>query len=259
MNKMKKLFYLSFIFFLVANITFGQKKRVAVVTFYADKYINANKIEEGSRQATYEKTKEDDPRFDLRPILEEFHETFMKKYVKEFPFEVVPENDIISNPMYMAYKGLDGIEDQDEMDDMSEAINDRFIAIDGYNVLLTGGNMLRSWRTESHLVKILEDENIDGVLFVSMSYAWEPKIAFGGLGNAGIRSYINMDLFDKEAKKVFKLEEFATSKKGVALVSGAPILNYDKLMPMCKNATEELLDDLSKKLPKYVKKVDKKL
>jgi hypothetical protein len=183
----------------------------------------------------------------------------MKKYVKEFPFEIVSESEILTNPMYKAYKGLDGVEDQDEADDLTEAINDRFIAIDGYNVLLTGGNMLRSWRTESHLLKILEDSNIDGVMFISMSYAWEPKVAFGGLGNAGIRSYITMDLFNKEAKKVFNLEEHATSKKGVALVSGAPILNYDKLMPMCANATDELLDDLNKKLPKYVKKVDKKL
>ena len=256
---MKKLFYFTFILFLVTSITYGQKKRIAVVTFYADKYINANKIVETSRQATYEKTKEDDPRFDLRPILEEFHETFMKKYVKEFPFEVVPEDEIINNIMYKAYRGLDGVEDQDSIDNLNEAINDRFIAIDGYNVLLTGGNMLRSWRTESHLLKILEDVNIDGVMFVSMSYAWEPKVAFGGLGNAGKRSYIYMDLFNKEAKKVFTLEEHATSKKGVALVSGAPILNYDKLLPMCQNATEELLDDLNKKLPKYIKKVDKKL
>ncbi|MCK5207116.1 MAG: hypothetical protein KAQ79_03825, partial [Cyclobacteriaceae bacterium] len=100
---MKKLFYFTFILFLVTSITYGQKKRIAVVTFYADKYINANKIVETSRQATYEKTKEDDPRFDLRPILEEFHETFMKKYVKEFPFEVVPEDEIINNIMYKAY------------------------------------------------------------------------------------------------------------------------------------------------------------
>ena len=256
---MKKLFYLTFILFLVTSITYGQKKRIAIVTFYADKYINANKIVETSRQATYDKTKEDDPRFDLRPILEDFHKTFMKKYVKEFPFEVVPEDEIINNIMYKAYKGLDGVEDQDSIDNLNEAINDRFIAIDGYNVLLTGGNMLRSWRTESHLLKILEDMDIDGVMFISMSYAWEPKIAFGGLGNAGIRSFINMELFNKEAKKVFDLEEYATSKKGVALVSGAPIFNYDKLLPMCANATEELMDDLNKKLPKYIKKVDKKL
>lgn len=256
---MKKIFYLTFILFLAANITFGQKKRIAVVTFYVDKYINADKIVETSRQSTYEKTKEDDPRFDLRPILESFHETFMKKYVKQFPFEVVPEKEIVNNAMYKAYRGLDGVEDQDSVDNLSEAINDRFIAIDGYNVLLTGGNMLRSWRTESHLLKILEDVDIDGVMFVSMSYAWEPKVAFGGLGNAGIRTYINMDLFNKEAKKVFSLEEYATSKKGVALISGAPVFNYDKLLPMCSSATDELLDDLNKKLPKYIKKVDKKL
>ena len=256
---MKKKFYFSLILFLTATLAYGQKKKVAVVTFYVDKYINADKIAEGSRQATYEKTMEDDPMFDLRPILVEFHETFMKNYAKQFPFELAPEKDILNSPMYKAYKGLDGVEDQDEMDKLNEAINDRFIAIDGYNVLLTGGNMLRSWRTESHLVKILEDQNIDGVMFVSLWFAWEPKVAVGGLGNAGIRSYINMDLFDKDAKKVFKLEEYATSKKGVALVSGAPILDYKKLLPMCQNSTEELLEDLNKKLPSLVKKVDKKL
>ena len=131
---MKKVVYLSFIMTLMVTVAFGQKKRVAVVTFYADKYINANKIAEGSRQSTYEKTQEDDPRFDLRPILEEFHQIFMKKYVKEFPFEIVSETDILDHPMYQAYKGLDGVEDQDSIDLLSESINDRFIAIEGYNV-----------------------------------------------------------------------------------------------------------------------------
>ena len=109
------------------------------------------------------------------------------------------------------------------------------------------------------MLKLLEDVGIDGVMFVYMSYAWEPKIALGGLGNAGIRTYINMDLFNSDAKKVFKLEESATSKKSVALVNGAPVFNYDKLMPMCENATERLLDDLNKNIPKLTKKVDKKL
>ncbi len=256
---MKKIFYFSLLLALMSTVSYAQKKRVAVVTFYVDKYIGSDKIAMEARQSANEKTMEDDPRFDLRPILEEFHETFMKKYVKEFPFEVVPEKEILNHPMYQAYKGLDGVEDQDSVDLLNEAINDRFIAIDGYNVLLTGGNLLRSWRTESHMLKILEDMGIDGVMFVSLSYAWEPKVAFGGLGNAGIRSYINMDLYNSEAKKVFKLDDFAVSKKGVALVSGVPVYNYDKLMPMCANATEELLDDLQKKLPKYVKKVDKNL
>ncbi len=256
---MKKVSVIFICALFATTLIYGQNKRVAVVTFYVDKYINANKIVETSREATYELTKKDDPRFDLRPILQDFHKTFMKDYVKKFPFDVIPEEEVLNHAMFKAYKGLDGIEDPDSANNLNDEINDRFIAIEGYNVLLTGGNMLRSWRTESHLITILEDMNVDGVMFIYLHYAWEPKVAVGGLGNCGIRAYITMELFNKEAKKVFNLEEHATSKKGVALVQGAPIFNYDKLMPMCERATDELLDDLNKKLPKYIKKVDKKL
>ncbi len=256
---MKKLILLFAVLVIITGGVNAQKKKIAIVTFYVDKYINADKIVEGMREETYAKTRKDDPRFDLRPVLQEFHHEFIHEYAAQFPFEIVEENSIINHPKYQAYSGLEGIEDEGDIEGMERELQDRFIAIEGYNVLLTGGNMLRSWRTESHMVKILEDLDVDGVMFVSLSYQWEPKVALGGLGNAGIRAFINLELFDKDAKKVFKMQEYATSKKGVALVNGAPILNYDKLMPMCQNATEELQDDLNKKLGKLVKKADKKL
>ena len=68
----------------------------------------------------------------------------------------------------------------------------------------------------------------------------------------------NIDLFNKEAKKVFKMEEYATSKKSVPLINGVPIMTSEKVLPLCENATERLLEDLKKELPKLVKKVDKK-
>jgi hypothetical protein len=159
--------------------------------------------------------------------------------------------------MYKAYSGLDGVEDTDSVDIYMENINDRFIAIDGYNVLLSGGNLLRSWRTESHLLEIFPD--VDGVMFVYLHFQFEPKVNIGGMGNAGMRAFINIDLFNKEAKKVFKMEEYATSKKSVPLINGTPIMTYDKVLPLCTNASERLLEDLEKNLPKLVKKVDKKL
>ena len=258
---MKKLIFMMAALVMLTSVAHAQKdkKKIAIVTFYVDKYINADKIVEGMREQTYEMTRKDDPRFDLRPVLQEFHHEFIHEFAGKFPFEIVDEQAVLNHPKYQAYSGLEGIEDEGDIEGLERELQDRFIAIDGYNVLLTGGNLLRSWRTESHMVTILDDLDIDGVMFVSLYYQWEPKVALGGLGNAGIRAYINVDLFDREAKKVFKLEEFATSKKGVALVNGAPILNYDKLMPMCQNATEELQEDLDKRLPKLVSKVDKKL
>jgi hypothetical protein len=38
-----------------------------------------------------------------------------------------------------------------------------------------------------------------------------------------------------------------------------PIMTTQKILPLCANATERLLDDLGKELPKLVKKVDKNL
>ena len=252
---MKNFVKLSMLFLFISSMAYGQK--VAIVTFYVDKYIDYKKANEGTRSAYNSRTLADDPNFDLRPLLQEFYETFKKDFVKDFPFEIVDEKEILESPMYQAYHGLDGVEDTDSVDIFMENINDRFIAIDGYNVLLSGGNLLRSWRTESHLLKMFPD--LDGVMFVYMHYQFEPKVAIGGMGNAGMRAFINIDLFNKEAKKVFKMEEFATSKKSVPLIQGTPVMTTSKILPMCENATERLLDDLKKELPKLVKKVDKKL
>lgn len=252
---MKNFVKLSMLFLFISSMAYGQK--VAIVTFYVDKYIDYKKANEGTRSAYNSSTLADDPNFDLRPLLQEFYETFKKDFAKDFPFEIVDEKEILESPMYKAYHGLDGVEDTDSVDVYMENINDRFIAIDGYNVLLSGGNMLRSWRTESHLLKMFPD--LDGVMFVYMHYQFEPKVAIGGMGNAGMRAFINIDLFNKEAKKVFKMEEYATSKKSVPLIQGTPVMTTSKILPMCENATERLLEDLQKELPKLVKKVDKKL
>ena len=252
---MRRFVKLTMLLLFVSSFALGQK--VALVTFYVDKYINYDKATAETRSSYQERTLVDDPDFDLRPLLEDFYKTFRKEYIKDFPFELVDEKIVIGNEMYKAYSGLEGIEDTDSVDFYQENINDRFIAIDGYNVLLSGGNLLRSWRTEAHLLEMFPD--VDGVMFVYMHYQFEPKVNIGGMGNAGMRAFINIDLFNKEVKKVFKLEEFATSKNSVPLINGVPIMTTQKILPLCANATERLLDDLGKELPKLVKKVDKNL
>ena len=252
---MKRFVELTMLFIFVTSMAFGQK--VALVTFYVDKYIDYDKATAETRESYQDRTLADDPDFDLRPILLDFYDTFKKEYVKDFPFELVDERVVIGSDMYKTYSGLDGIEDTDSIDYYRENINDRFIAVDGYKVILSGGNLLRSWRTEAHLLQMFPD--VDGVMFVYMRYQFEPKVNIGGMGNAGMRAFINIDLFNKEAKKVFKMEEYATSKKSVPLINGVPIMTSEKILPLCANATEKLMEDLEKELPKLVKKVDKSL
>ncbi len=237
-------------------MAFAQKKKVAVVTFFVDKYIDYSKLDVDAASAGNEMTLQDDPRFDLRPLLKDFHKTFMTEYIKQFPFEVVDEKTVMENEMYKNYNGLGGVEKASDTEN-DNARWDYLIAIDGYKALPTGGNLLRSWRTEAKMLDIFND--VDGVMFVYMSYAFEPKLAIGGMGTAGIRAYMHMDLYNKDAKKVFKLNEFATSKKSVALVGGIPIMKLEKILPLCENGTERLLGDMNKKLPKLIKKIDKKL
>jgi len=246
---MKKTFFILAVFFMTAVYTQAQSKKIAIVTFYGDKLIGANKLDEGARESFYKLAEEENEQFNIEPTLKQFHQTFMTEYLESFPFEVVPEEKVLNNTAYQSYQLPTGI-----------TVNEnRLIPIDGYKVLVSGGNMLRSWRTEAHMLSALSDLDVDGVMYVSLYYTWEPKIAFGGMGNVGIKANIRMELYNKEAKKVFSHDESAVSKNSVALVGAVPVMNYDKLIPMCQSATEKLTADLNKKLPKLTKKVDKKV
>ncbi len=246
---MKKYVFLLLILCFTGILAQAQSKRVAVVTFYADKLIGANKLDAGARESFYDLAEAEHEQFNIEPILKAFHKTFRDEYLESFPFEVVPEEAVLNDAEYTNYQLPSSI-----------TVNEnRFIPIEGYKVLVSGGNMLRSWRTEAHMISALSDLEVDGVMYVTLYYTWEPKIALGGMGNVGIKAHIIMELFNKEAKKVFSHEESAVSKKSVALVGAVPVMNYDKLLPMCEDATERLTSDLNKKLSKLTKKTDKSL
>lgn len=246
---MKRYSILLLTVFLCGVYAEAQTKKIAIVTFYADKLIGADKLAEGARQSFYEMAEEENEQFDIEPILINFHEVFKEDYLQSFPFDIVPEKDVINNPAYRNY----------ELPSSISVNPNRFISIDGYQVLVSGGNLLRSWRTESHMLEVLSDLDVDGVMYISLYYTWEPKIALGGVGNVGIKANISMELYNAEAKKVFSHNETAVSKKSVALVGAVPVMNYDKLLPMCQDATERLVKDLNKRIPKLTKKVGNKL
>jgi len=93
-------------------------------------------------------------------------------------------------------------------------------------------------------------------MLVNIEYAFVKKtVPF----TAGIQAFVKIQLYNREGKKVFKIRKYATSKKSVAIVGGIPIMTPDKLLPLCENATAEVIEDLNKKLKKIAAKSAKKL
>jgi len=99
MSKLKLLFIITLLSTTLPG--FAQKK-VAVVTFYADKQVNLDDV--GMTTATVVTDLMNDPTFNLQPLLKEFHDKFFNEYAKKFPFELLPETTVTGNEAYKSFK-----------------------------------------------------------------------------------------------------------------------------------------------------------
>lgn len=229
----------------------AEKKNVAVVSCYVDKYIDVSGLDGAASMAAVLATTAKDERFDLTSVLNTFHDDFFNNYAGQFNFNIVPEEQIIGSDKYKNYESKFGESEQD-----GSRLLDGSIPYAGYQVLLP--NALK--KENSNKMRMLElfDEETDGVMFITLSFALKPKVAVGGMGTAGVAAYMNITLFDEGGKKVFNFTEYATAKKSLPMVKGIPVMDIDKLKPLCEEAAANLMSDMTKKMPKLIKKVDKK-
>ncbi|MCH2215935.1 MAG: hypothetical protein MK086_12255 [Flavobacteriales bacterium] len=244
---------LSLFFLLLLSFSAYAQKKVAVVTFYVSKQIDFSELDGSAQLAGDIMTLANDPAFDLKPALDNFHKVFFEDLSKEFPFELVDESLVINNEQYKAYENV-GTDSADEDKGMAQT----YIVADGYKPLMERGKLSKDEvKAELDMLKFFPDA--DGVMFVFMDYSFEPKVAIGGNGTAGMKAFARLKLYNRNGDKVFAKNEIGTSKKSVGMVSGIPVMDPNKLIPLCNNATEKLLEDLKKKIGKLSSKVDKKL
>ncbi len=247
---MKKSLSLCLIMLLFASVTLAQQKKVAVVTFYVNKYIGTDQLGGAASLVAGVATLAEDPDFDLTSVLNNFHDVFFDEYAAAFPFELLPEEQVLNNADYQAFESIGG----ETADVDRDKFFQQFIAYEGYKPLaeyiLAGKN-----KNERQMLEIFKDQ-VDGVMFVYLDYNFV-KGAFGLTAN--IQAYARMKLWNKEGKRVFTLNEFANSKKSVAAIGGIPVMDTDELLPLCEDASQRLFADLGKKIGKIVKKANKKL
>jgi len=226
-------------------------KKAAVCTFYVSKYIDFSELDAKMGVAAAVAGLSDDPSFNLQPVLDKFHTKFFGTYAKAFPFEMLAEDAVTGNADYKAYESKFGeTGDADQSKWMQ-----RYLTAPGYKPLSESG--LGKNRNNLAMREIFKDQ-AEGIMFVSMEFAFVKKVAVGGTGTCGIRASIRIKMWNEEDKKVFAINESAVSKSTVGLVGGIPTVSPEKLIPLCNEAADRLMADLEKRLPKIAAKAGKK-
>ena len=228
---------------------FAQKK-VALTSFWVSKHIGFEQLGGNAAMIASIASLAEDPNFNLQPVLDNFYNTFTNEYAKQFPFELLPENEVLENENYKNYEGRFN-ESKDE--DRSKLFQ-RYLTPKTYKPLQE--SLIKGEKSNQMQMVEMFKETADGVMFVSMGYDFVKKPA---PFTAGIRAFVRIKIWNKDGKRVFSINEYGTSKKTVAIVGGIPIMKPEKLLPLCESASEKLVADLNKKLKKVAAKSAKKL
>jgi hypothetical protein len=230
---------------LVPNTMMAKAKKVALVSFYCDKKIGGTGLG-AAGEALIE-----DPNFNLQPIVDKAYDRFVNEYAKDFPFEMIPYEEVANNPEYRAFRSsviFDTSKGVNKAMGIQYARAKELVLAFGGATLLMGEDKQDPCR----LNKIFPAA--DGLMFVSLDYEFEGR----AMGFAAVvKANITISLFDKSCNKVFRINESAVSKSKVPAVKGIPVMDAKKIQPMCDDATEELFEDLKGKLAKIVKKSSK--
>ncbi len=232
---MKKvnLFLVAFLIFAIQLVS-AQKKKVAVVTFYANKVIGFEGLGGGyDLIAKGLLNLRNDPNFNLKPILEKYHSSFINEYSKQFPFELLPESQVVNNPKYISFVPKHEIKDYDA---------ENYLVYDGYKIIFDGP--LQKFNEEG-IAKAMSDQ-ADGVLFVNIDFQFVKGFGIGGTSTVKIAAFTRISLYNKNGEKVLAINESEQSKKTMVMVGGVPVIKAEKVLPMCESAFTELMGDLDK-------------
>ncbi len=227
---------------LVINTSvIAQTKKVAVVTFYADKQVGLKDIGFGAVSLLADLR--NDPNFNLTPLLKDFHTSFLNEYSKKFPFELMPETEITGKQEYQNFKP----EFESGFD------SSRYTTIQGYHPITPNYGKTNT----QGMNKIFN--TADGTMYVYLTFELVKGFGIGGTATTKMQAYTNIVLYNKAGDKVFTINEHADSKKTGTMVGGIPVMKAEKILPMCQSALEELMKDLDKRIQKIIDKSAKKL
>ncbi|WP_296317932.1 hypothetical protein [Winogradskyella sp. UBA3174] len=244
MKNLKVVVLMAFLsLFMLGN---AQKKKVAVITFYADKTIDLSALNASADLIAKNTNLSDDPNFNLTEPLKKLHAAFFSEYAENFDFEFISEKEVLSNAMYKEFKPT--------YEEGKAIISDieTTTTIEGYNVIPPFRQNVKD------LKAVAEDLGVDGIMFINLSFGFV-KTGVGSFGYVSIQARYSMDLYTKDNNSIFQFNEVAGSPKKAVMLKGIPVMSPDKIQPMCESAVDKLMKDLNKKVKRLAKKANKKM
>ncbi|MBU2922271.1 hypothetical protein KO504_13040 [Winogradskyella psychrotolerans] len=244
MKNLKVVVLITFLtLFMLGN---AQKKKVAVVTFYADKMIDLSALDASADLIAKNTNLSDDPNFNLTEPLNKLHDAFFSEYAENFDFEFIAEEDVWANETYKTFKPT-----YEEAGSINKDIEST-TTVQGYKVIPNYRQNVKD------LKGVAEDLGVDAIMFIHLDFGFV-KTGVGSFGYVSIQARFSMDLYSKDNKSIFQFHEVAGSSKKAAMVKGIPVMSTDKIQPMCESAVDKLMKDLNKKVARLAKKANKKM
>lgn len=232
---------------VISTPLIAQMNKAAIVSVYGLREINADEF--GGLTKLMSDLSQDG-NFKIDTLVTDFYNKLYNEFSKSFPFELIPEEEVLNREGYANI--LDNTSEQFKYKDYQVTLpEDR-----PYKPILSFGIIANNKAIENAIALFPE---ADGVMIAYLSYSLVKETEIMGFGTATVRAYINLKLHDKNNKVVLKLKEGAKSNKKIKFALGGSVFEAEEMQALCKEATENLLKDMEKELPKSLAKMAKKL
>lgn len=235
-----KHFIVSF-FILVTASSSAQVTKGALISVFGDRNLSDDPLE----TKIYEKIMKDTA-FNLNPIVNKFDKAIREKFLPQFPFPFLTKDEVVNAQGYADLKQLT----RWAKESWYTTAADDYVSIAAFGIADDNAAIMKSFEVVKN--------GVDGVMIAYVNFNIYAAGGIGPMAKKKIYAYVNVKIFNKDGKRIFKLKERASSDEGVFSVAGI-ITDFGKLKPMIESSANNLLSDMDDKLPKALSKMTKQM
>lgn len=250
MKKIVTLITLS-IALLVANKSYAQLKKVAVISIYGNRNLSDNAMDRAFNEKLLK-----DSSYNVDGLVAKFANYVNDEMIKDFPFAFVPKDEVVNHPEYKKLGEVASASKNNETYDILDGKVSVYSTAPGYVPIASFG-IIDDVKAIKQAFTFLPAD-VDGVMIAFITFRLEDQAGMMGLTVKKVRAYANVKIFNREGKRIFKLKESELSKESVTGAMGI-VVEPNKVMTLVKSAFEELLAAMKKKMPKSLAKLAKKI